>query len=435
MRSWGIGLVLAVWIASYVAAAPAKPVPAGAAAPRTLYEAARAYAALVLRVDRHSPGYNDYYYGPPELKAAIAAEPPADLELLRKDAAAIRTALRKVTGSPRRIEYLGKLLTGVDTFLRKLQGESFSVAEEARLLYDLEPRRYPESYFEAAHDALEREFPGEGELADRVADWRRRVSLSADQLEPLARWALDEVRGRSAELLELPPGEQVELAFVRDQPWSGYNYFQGQYRSRIEINLDVPPEAFKLHSFLAHEAYPGHHTELALREQKQFRDLGQFEYCVSPLFTVQGTMSEAIAEVGVDVIFPPDQVVAWLERELLPRAGLPPAEARRWARIREPLERLEDSYDNLVFLMFDEQRSKEECIDYRMRYGLVTRERAQQNVRFVETYRAYVFNYRQARDIVAQYVLAPDSDHRQRFLKLLTSPVWPSMVRAWANQG
>ena len=418
-----------------LSAAPAsnKLVPPGAAAPRTLYEAARAYVTLVLRVDRHAEGYNDYYYGPPELKAAVAAEPKADLELLRRDAAAIQAALPRVTGSPRRIEYLGKVLIGIDAYLRRLQGESLSVAQETRLLYDLDPRRYPESYFQEALEELAREFPGPGELAEKVAAWRARLSLAPDKVEPLARWVLEVVRQRTLALLGLPPGEQVDLAFVHDKPWSGYNYYQGNYRSHIELNLDVPPEAYRLHSYLAHEAYPGHHTELALREQRQFRDLGQFEYCVSPLFTVQGTMSEAIAEVGVDLVFPPDQVGEWLKTELFPRAGLPPEEAERWVRIREPLQRLEDSYDNLVFLLFDEHGSEEECIAYRMRYGLVTRERAEQNLRFVKTYRAYVFNYRQARAIAEKYVQAPGADHRERYLKLITGPVWPSMVRAWAQ--
>src|SRR3712207_7327130 len=39
---------------------------------------------------------------------------------------------------------------------------------------------------------------------------------------------------------DLPSTEQFDLAFVTGKSWSGYNYYQGNYRSRIEINTDLP---------------------------------------------------------------------------------------------------------------------------------------------------------------------------------------------------
>ena len=50
---------------------------------------------------------------------------------------------------------------------------------------------------------------------------------------------------------------------VQDQPWSGYNWYLGNGRSRVDLNTDLPIYAYLLTDLLTHEGYPGHHTEHA----------------------------------------------------------------------------------------------------------------------------------------------------------------------------
>jgi hypothetical protein len=39
---------------------------------------------------------------------------------------------------------------------------------------------------------------------------------------------------------ELPAGESFRIEYVKDKPWGGYNWYEGGYRSLIQINTDLP---------------------------------------------------------------------------------------------------------------------------------------------------------------------------------------------------
>ena len=54
---------------------------------------------------------------------------------------------------------------------------------------------------------------------------------------------------------------------VTDKPWSGFNYYEGDYRSRVAINADLPHRLGQLPHLVAHESYPGHHTEHCRKER------------------------------------------------------------------------------------------------------------------------------------------------------------------------
>ena len=82
----------------------------------------------------------------------------------------------------------------------------------------------------------------------------------------------------------LPPGERFDLAFVTGKSWSGYNYYQGNYHSRIEVNTDLPIRISRAVDLGCHEGYPGHHVLNSLLEQRLERGKGWIEFSVYPLF-------------------------------------------------------------------------------------------------------------------------------------------------------
>lgn len=57
-----------------------------------------------------------------------------------------------------------------------------------------------------------------------------------------------------------------------DEPFAAANGYLGDYRLRIELNTDLPVNLARLSDLLAHEAYPGHHTELVLKEEHLYRE-------------------------------------------------------------------------------------------------------------------------------------------------------------------
>ena len=64
----------------------------------------------------------------------------------------------------------------------------------------------------------------------------------------------------------LPDGEICDFELVTDKPWSGFNTYLGGLRSRVDINTDLPVLSLFLPHLVAHEAYPGHHTEHTRKE-------------------------------------------------------------------------------------------------------------------------------------------------------------------------
>ena len=64
----------------------------------------------------------------------------------------------------------------------------------------------------------------------------------------------------------LPDTETITYEVVTDKPWSGFNYYLGDYRSTVAVNADLKQQMSNLPRLVAHESYPGHHTEHCRKE-------------------------------------------------------------------------------------------------------------------------------------------------------------------------
>jgi hypothetical protein len=74
-------------------------------------------------------------------------------------------------------------------------------------------------------------------------------------------------------------------------------------------------------------------------------------------------------------------------------------------------------------LYLDGAISREEAIEMRRKYGLSSRARAEQSVRFIEQYRSYVLNYSLGQEIVKTYIEKQGDDPKARwqaFERMLT---------------
>ena len=105
----------------------------------------------------------------------------------------------------------------------------------------------------ALYDAA---LPGAGSVAERLQVWRKRYELVPDKsglLATLLQRALAEVRQRTAAFVQLPVGEEVEVQTMTGLPTLGEHRYLGNYRSRIEVNADVPTHLARLLDFLCYE--------------------------------------------------------------------------------------------------------------------------------------------------------------------------------------
>jgi hypothetical protein len=390
----------------------------------SLDEIAEAYVKLVLAIGRHDPNYVDAYYGPPAWRQEAEAGPPAPISALLARSRELLRRVRSCAPSDRR-EFLEKQLVAAEGFLRRLSGERMSLAEEARLLYDIEPPARSRGEFERARQKLDSLLPGSGPLEARMAAFRKRFFVPGDRLAETVKACLELLRERTVAKAPLPDGEGVSLAFVQKKPWGAYNWYQGDLRSRIEVNTDLPIELPRLLRTIAHEAYPGHHTYNILLENRLARGKGWKEFTVYPLYSPQSLLAEGTADAGISVLFSDGEIVEVLERRLAPLAGLENEDFHRYEAISRALQELKEVRGEAAKMLLDEGKPEEEVAAFIERYGLETPERARKALDFARTYRSYVFTYTAGEDLVRAYI-GEGEDRADRFFRLLQRPATPS---------
>ena len=259
---------------------------------------ARDYVLLALRLDRHVEGLVDGYFGPPELRAQVAREPLRAPDRLQADAAALGERVHVEVAEPDRRAWLGAQLVALEAQARVLAGDGLAYLPHVNACFDFLPGRTDERVFAAAVEDLDRLLPGDGPIHERMAAWDARFRVPVERLQAVCDGLLPELRERARDLFGLPDGEALEVSLVRGQPWSGYNWYDGGLRSRVELNTDLPIRAADLLTVLPHETYPGHHLEHAWHEQHLVRDAGHLEASILCINTPECLLSEGLADLG-----------------------------------------------------------------------------------------------------------------------------------------
>lgn len=388
------------------------------------------YIALAHGIDRQVPGFIDAYAGPADVRTRLAEAEPATALGLLEQADALARQVAESDYPERRKAYLTVHVRAMLTVCRKLTGESLSYTDEVHGCFDIEPARTPEATFEAAIAELDELLPGDGNVPERMAAWRRQFEVSPDSARELIDVIVPEIRRRTVAFVDLPEGEEVEFTLVDDKPWGGYNWYLGNARSRVEINTDLPIHANALTGLVCHEAYPGHHTEHSLKERHLYQEQGWGEHAVQLISTPQAVISEGIATLAETIVFPGDELQQWQAEALYPMAGIS-GDPHREHRIGQAQRALRAVNANAALLLHAEDEAESEVLHYIRRYGLKSEAESKQSVRFITDplWRAYVFTYHAGRDLLATWLQG--DDNLARFRQLLTEQVYPSLVSEW----
>ena len=395
------------------------------------------YVGLAFGIERHVPGYVDAYVGPAAVKeAALAGEAPEPARLLEAARElAVRVADADVPET--RVGFLTAQVGAMIATCRRLAGEAMPYEEEVRACFDVEPTRTPEAVFRGAIAELDGLLPGDGAVAERMVAWRERFAISPEATRSVIDAVVPELRARTAAIVDLPEGEAVEFRFVRDQPWSGYNWYLGNARSRVELNTDLPIHANRLPDLLCHEAYPGHHAEHALKDRLLYRERGWGEHAIHLINTPECVISEGIATLAEGVIFPEDERFAFRAERVYSLAGLAGvADPEREAGIAGAQQALRAVPGNAALLLHEDGAGEDDVVAYLERYGLLSEGEARQRLRFVADplWRAYIFTYHAGYDLLGAWLAAAPEERAARFRTLLTEQVYPSQVARWVAE-
>ena len=182
-----------------------------------------------------------------------------------------------------------------------------------------------------------------------------------------------------------------------------------------------------------HEGYPGHHVYNVMLEQHLVRDRGWVEFSVYPLFSPQSLIAEGSANYGIEMAFPGDERIAFERDALFPLAGLDAASAEAYYEVQALVDQLGYAGNEAARHYLNEHFTAADAAAWLERYAILSPQRAEQRVRFIEQYRSYVINYNLGKDLVGEYVERVAGDDRalrwQVFGELLGSPRLPSGLR------
>ena len=289
----------------------------------------RRYFAIAFRLGRllASRGHHffvDRYTGPADWRPGpedASAEPdPAALSDACLD---LQRDLQSSGPADPRWRFLHEQVAAINALCVSLSGREIPFADLVRQVVGGEPVVPSPEQLERGRALLDRALPGRDPLTVRIEAWRTRNRLppgQGDLLRELVQVTIDEARRRTHALVELPPGEALEVVLVRNRPYGAASWYLGDARSRIEFNVDRPLMLFSLPTLVFHETYPGHHAETVVKEQTLARRLGWLEHSMLLAPSPQATIAEGLATLAFETVMSPAEAAEWARSEIYARA-------------------------------------------------------------------------------------------------------------------
>jgi hypothetical protein len=381
------------------------------------------YVTLCLRLGTYVEDFVDAYIGPAPLREAALADGPHDPRALRNEALALLEDVTREGLEYDRVEWLLGQLRGIDCVAAGLAGEELAWSDRVERCFGIRPRHVDEEVFRAGHERLNEVLPGTGDLSTRYNAWLDSVIVPNEVLPRVLEALSAELRRRTGELVELPAGERVDYETVAGEPWQAFNDYRGDLASLVQVNLDMPLTIVDVVTIVAHEAYPGHHTERACKEQLVYRDRSRPELSVMISSAPESVIAEGIATNALEEVLGDDGFGSLLE--IVGDLGFPIDPAVAEGILRE--ERW--SYEvaaNVARMLHEDGITPQEAESYLREWGLDSPERAAKSVEFLMDPGswAYITAYTDGRRLCRSFM----DRHPDGFRRLLTEQLTVSSL-------
>ena len=396
------------------------------------HSAIREYLLIGLRFDRVEEGYVDSFTGDPALRAVVGAEPPPDPADLARQAQRLLDELPGVEDlEPQRADYVAAHLRALACAGRKFAGEDVGFVQEVHDYFDVDIAKGDPDTYRQAHRKLDEALGGTGPLAERMQAYRSGEEIPPERLEECIHAFSSALRDRVRADFPLPDSETINYEVVTDKPWSGFNYYEGDYRSTVAVNADLKQQMSGLPRLVAHESYPGHHTEHCRKEAGLVAREGQAEQTIFLVNTPQCLMAEGLADLALYAAIGP-QWGTWAT-EIYADLGLR-FDGERAVAISQASAELADVRQDAALMLHDEHRDVDEVIAFLQRWQLTSDARARQSLRFLSSplWRAYTSTYVEGYRLLRAWLDARPAEVSltERFGRLLDEPLVPSALRA-----
>ncbi|MHC9292188.1 DUF885 domain-containing protein [Mycobacterium sp. LTG2003] len=389
----------------------------------------REYLLLGLRFDRVEEGYVDSFTGDPAMRRAVENEPAPDPADLARQADRLLGQIPDDLDRDR-AAYIAAHLRALNCAGRKFAGEDVGFVDEVDAYFDVRIAKGDPERYRQAHAKLDEALGGSGPLADRIQAHRTGDEIPPERLEECIHAFSSALRDRVRAEYPLPDTETITYEVVTDKPWSGFNYYLGDYKSTVAVNADLKQQMANLPRLVAHESYPGHHTEHCRKEAGLVARDGQLEQTIFLVNTPQCLMAEGLADLALYAAIGPGWG-AWAS-EIYADLGLR-FDGERAEAVSEAVAGLADVRQDAALMLHDEHRDVDDVVAFLKRWLLVNDERARQMLRFLSSplWRAYTSTYIEGYRLLRAWLDARPADESltQRFGRLLDEPLIPSTLR------
>lgn len=394
------------------------------------------YLKLGLRFDRVVDGFVDAYIGDPALKQQVAAESPPDPAELSRTATALSAQVSDSGLPTDRQTFLTAHLDALAVAGRRLAGEEMSFIAEVQAYFQVEISEVdPQVYLDAHRqigDLLDQAgAPKNTDLADRLAGVRAREACPPELVETAVQAIAAALRGPVVAAAGLPPQESIEFDIERDVAWSGFNYYLGRFSSRVAVNADVGHRMSQFPVLVAHECYPGHHTEHCRKEKLLVDEGGQAEQTIFLVNTPQCLMAEGLGDLALTAAIGPGWGT-WASQVL---DGIGPRFEPELAEALEIAARpLNTVRQNAAIMLHDRGADEDDVVAYLRTWSLADEKRARQMLRFLSDplWRAYTSTYVEGERLLRPWLDARPAGQSamDRFRRLLDEPLTPAGIQA-----
>lgn len=398
---------------------------------------ARQYVRLGLTIGQYDKDFVDAYYGPDSLKPVNPASTVFPKDSFLTEISRLSSELSSFNDPPddtlsNRARWITLQLKAFERRVKLFGGDSTSFEMECKELYGVTPPVFDSAHFIRIAQTLNNILPGKGSVNDRLQKLAKRFVIPPAKLDTVIKVAIAESRQRTRQHFELPDSESFNLEFVTDKPWGGYNWYQGNYKSLIQINTDLDILINGVIDVGSHESYPGHHVYNMLLEKNLYHDRGWVEISLYPLFSPQSFIAEGSANYGIDLTFPGEEKVRFAREVLLPLAGVDTAGIALYFKALELTEQLNYVRNEVARGLLNRTMNDAQALHWLKNFNLMDDDKAKKQMSFIRKNRSYVINYNYGKDLVKSYVEGKgdrSSDERwEAFRWLLSNPVLSSQL-------
>jgi len=316
------------------------------------------------------------------------------------------------------------------TSIEILNGIEIPIKEQFLRLYDVDLQPIKESELDNLKEEFNAVYGGLGSLEKRMNDLRVRRTVPEGNVFELFKKALNITRERTKELFVnfLPQKERIVLELVNNNDevkWAYYNWYMGNFCSRIDVNPNYNLYWTGLLAAAAHEGYPGHHTEFIAKEQRLYRELNQFEHSILLLHSPKLIISEGIADLAVKVLFSNREAVEIGLRDLCPDSSNEDSLEIMMAQNKVKGKITLFWYNFAYHALIDKYNDKE-LMRYGTNFEIVSKENIKNQLKKLSNpvYSKNAFMYNLGSNLIKHKYGEPPSVKNFRYL--LVNPILPS---------